>query len=374
MRNTAFTGTRAAAPEEPSVRRLLADLRASLQAKLPAGWSVDSAASVSTAQYIRTGLSPDASFVISAPDGSTATVIVAWKPRVEAREVPRLAQLLSATRVEIGAQAGLVAAPFLSPRTRQVLVQQALSYADSTGNLRLALERPALYIEASGADSDPWANPTPQHLRSLKGPTAGRVVRALCDFRPPYSVRQLAERSNTPLGSVARVFDLLEAEALLIREPRGPVTDVRWAELLQRWTADYDFARANRVRTFLEPRGLPPLVEKLKAVPWRYAITGSLAAVDVAAIAAPRLATVYVDDTERAASELRLRPADAGANVVLAEPFDSVVYDRTREWNGSTYAAFSQVAADLLTSPGRGPAEGEELLRWMASHEDAWRS
>lgn len=39
-----------------------------------------------------------------------------------------------------------------------------------------------------------------------------------------------------------------------------------------------------------------------------------------------------------------------------------------------TYAAASQVAVDLLTGPGRGPAEGDALIEWMEQNEDAWRS
>lgn len=59
---------------------------------------------------------------------------------------------------------------------------------------------------------------------------------------------------------------------------------------------------------------------------------------------------------------------------MLAEPFDPVVYERTWEQDGVTFAALSQIAADLLTSPGRGPAEADELLDWMAKNEAAWRS
>jgi hypothetical protein len=43
------------------------------------------------------------------------------------------------------------------------------------------------------------------------------------------------------------------------------------------------------------------------------------------------------------------------------------------EKDGIRYAAVSQVLADLLTSPGRGPAEAEELPVWIAEHEEAWR-
>jgi hypothetical protein len=78
-------------------------------------------------------------------------------------------------------------------------------------------------------------------------------------------------------------------------------------------------------------------------------------------------------DAAEAAVRLGLRAADAGANVMLVEPGDEGVFEGAVEREGIDYAAPSQVAADLLTSPGRGPAEGEELIDWMRSHEDVWR-
>lgn len=68
-----------------------------------------------------------------------------------------------------------------------------------------------------------------------------------------------------------------------------------------------------------------------------------------------------------------LRPAESGANVMLIEPGDDTVFAGAEERDGVRYAALSQVAADLLTSPGRGPAEAEKLLSWMGKNEDAWR-
>lgn len=59
--------------------------------------------------------------------------------------------------------------------------------------------------------------------------------------------------------------------------------------------------------------------------------------------------------------------------MILAEPFDPVVYERTREREGVTCVAPSQNAADLLTSPGRGPNEAQELMDWMGKNEGAWR-
>ena len=103
-------------------------------------------------------------------------------------------------------------------------------------------------------------------------------------------------------------------------------------------------------------------------------MTGSLGSASVAPVASARLAVLFVDDMEDAAERLALRPSEVGANVILAEPFDPVVYDRYREQEQINYVAPSQNAADLLTSPGRGPNEAEELMDWMARNEGAWRS
>jgi hypothetical protein len=83
---------------------------------------------------------------------------------------------------------------------------------------------------------------------------------------------------------------------------------------------------------------------------------------------------IYTPDIVALAEQLDLRPAERGANVILLEPFDAVVFERTSQRGEVICAAFGQVAPDLLTSPGRGPAEGEELLRWMAENENAWRA
>jgi hypothetical protein len=166
---------------------------------------------------------------------------------------------------------------------------------------------------------------------------------------------------------------LLDREAMLTREPRGRVIAVDWRAVIRRWAQDYALTSSNRAETYLEPRGLSHLTSKLKTTSVRYAVTGSLAGAAKAPIAAPRLATVYVADAATAAQSLDLRRAESGANVILAEPFDPVVFDRGWEEGEVTFCALSQVAADLLTSPGRGAAEGEELLRWMEGHEDEWR-
>jgi hypothetical protein len=344
-----------------------------LRTMLPANWLVELEQDPTIPAIAKMVIRPDALMTIRAPDGNEAVVVIEARPQLSPRDVPSVTSQLRRYQEALDGAPGLVTASFLPTRTRDLLKEAMLSYADATGNVRLVLDRPAIFIYTTGVSSDPWTAEDARSLRSLKGPTAGRVVRALCDFRPPFGVQQLAERSGTSLGSVSRVFAFLESDALIFRERYGPVTDVKWDDLIRRWTVDYGFSKSNLIRTFLEPRGLPSLLDKLRGEPGRYAITGSLAAAEIAPIAPARLASIYVDDVAEVADRLRLRPADGSANVVLAEPFDPVVYDRTRQVAGIRYAAPSQVAADLLTGPGRSPAEGEELIRWMREHEDAWR-
>jgi hypothetical protein len=158
---------------------------------------------------------------VEAPDGARGFIIVQAKSRLDPRDVAHVVSQLEQYAREADVERGsfLVIAPYLSPRTQELLDAAGIGFIDSTGNVRLALERPALFIERAGATSNPWTEVRP--LRSLKGGIAGRVVRALCDFRPPYGIRELADRSQTPVASISRVVSFLDREAMLTREPRG---------------------------------------------------------------------------------------------------------------------------------------------------------
>jgi predicted methyltransferase len=112
----------------------------------------------------------------------------------------------------------------------------------------------------------------------LKGRAVARVIRALCDFRPPYNTSELAERSNASIPTTSRVVNLLYSEKLLTKEGRGLVRDVAWTDLIRHWTRDYAVLTSNETRNFIEPRGLDSLQKKLARLKTEYTVTGSLAA------------------------------------------------------------------------------------------------
>ena len=358
MRNTADL-------DNKLISRAISGLRTRLHSKWRMGVEAQPASSVGVL---------DALLRLCAADGTCGNFILEAKNRVEPKDVSTIAdQLTTYGRLGDGERAvPVLVAPFLSSRTRDRLEERGVGYIDLTGNVRVALDRPALFIHTRGAERDPRREERP--ARTLKGAKAGRIVRALCDYVPPTGVRELAEEARTDPGYVSRVFRLLEREALIQREPRGPVTSVDWQGLIRRWTEDYSLFGSNRTGSYLEPRGLNSLLRKLNNPDFRYAVTGSLGSASIVPVAPARLAIIFVDDIEDAAERLAIRPTEVGANVILAEPFDPVVYERDEERDGITYVAPSQNAADLLTSPGRGPSQAEELMEWMARNEGAWRS
>jgi hypothetical protein len=112
--------------------------------------------------------------------------------------------------------------------------------------------------------------------------------------------------------------------------------------------------------------------------PWA-ALTGSFAAERIVAVAPPSLLVMYVRGDATSLVQLaRLLPAETGANVVIAEPYDQVAMEP--RWpqpppipSRVPVVSASQIVLDSLTGNGRMPQEGEALLDWMSQHEGEWR-
>ena len=352
----------------PSERLVARRVEQFLAERLPPGWSLQ-AEHGAFASDVRIDLVAS----IASPGGRKTALAVEVKRMVAPRDVRRAADQISLSASHaMPAAVPVVAASYLSPRSRELLEVLGVGYIDTTGNARIEVSEPGLFISTSGADQDPW--PQDDKLQSLRGRGAARAVRAIIDSTPPFGVRELASATDTSAATLSRVLELLERDDIVARKRRGPVLSVDWQAAIRRWAQDYDQTTSNTATTYLEPRGILALEDALPESGLRYAETGALAAQRFDPIAPARTAALYVDDAYGAASQLGLHEADAGANVVLLEPFDPVVFDRTVTRDGLTCVAPSQLAADLLTGPGREPPQGEELLRWMQDNEDAWRS
>jgi hypothetical protein len=329
---------------------ILASASRVLQQRLPPGWTAERVAASGPARRLR----------ITSGEGRSCELPVAALTRPD----PRAASRLPKDRPL------LVAAPYLSRGVREAIEREGANYVDQTGNVRLVLDEPGLFVTTSGAESNPW----PQERRfTLRGPKAGRVVCALSRATPPIGVRELATLAGTDPGYVSRLLGMLDREAIVDRSVRGGVERVDWRKLLTRWSDEAPLESRTRASTWLAPRGLKGLWDGLRGADFRYLLTGSAAAHGVAPVAPTRLASVYVEDPEGAARSLGLRHADAGANVVLLQPEDDATFDLADDRDGLRAASLPLVVADLLSGPGRSPAEAEALMDWMAAHEEAWR-
>lgn len=353
------------APSSDEVARLVV---ASVRAALPQEWKV-----AETFETRRGPLRPDIEIEIDAPDGGSARLVVELKQVLERRDVSRVVEQ-SRSMTARPTDAPVVAARYLSPSVRDALAEEGLSYVDATGNMRLVVDRPAVFISAQGQDRDPWRKGRPRG--TLKGEPAARVTRALLDYRRDWTVRELLAASGSSTGAAYRVLDYLEREDLVVKEDkRYRVTD--WERLLRAWSADASFQTTTRVMAFIEPRGVESFLGKVaKESTFPVAVTGSSAAEEWATYAPAKAAYVYVSSIQEASEQWGLRPNATAPNVILLEPKtvgDVPFVNTIRTKGGYPVAAAAQVAADLLNGPGREPAEGEFLIEWMKTNEEKWR-
>ena len=343
--------------------KLIDDAQRMLGARLPAGWRAE----FGEVAGMNRDHGADARLHVQGPDGRTACLAVYTRRSLH----PRGVLVLVAGLRMMPADNPVVVAPYLGPAVRERLVEAGLGFVDLTGNVRLALGSPGLFIDASGADMNPYRRARPS--RSLRGGKAGRIVRALIDRMEPPGVRALAAMTGANPGYISRIVALLDEQALIERRGRGRIVGVDWPRLLDRWSQDAPLSSRGAQTMCLEPRSLAAMISRLGTSSLRYAVTGTLAVAEFAPVAAAHLAVLYVENVDDAVSGLDLRIAERGANIMLIEPEDDGVFAGSTLRNGLSVVAVSQAAADLLTSPGRGPAEAEALIAWMRENERVWR-
>ncbi len=331
-------------------KTLVAQAVHAVQERLPSGWSAELV--VASLQDLR--------LRILSKEGRAGELPMF----VLTRPDPRAASRLPVERPL------LVVASYLSLRVREALDGEGACYVDPTGNVRLVLDAPGLFIVTSGADS----NPSPDERRfTLRGTKAGRVVCTLARSTPPIGVRELAGAAGADPGYVSRLLGMLDREAVVERDPHGRVERVDWRRLLTRWSDEAPLESRTTASTWLAPRGLKSLWDGLRVADFSYLVTGSAVAAELAPVAPTRLASVYVDDAEAVARSLGLRAAEAGANVILLQHEDETLFERAVDRDGLRIAPLPLVVADLLSGPGRSPAEAEALMDWMDTHEEVWR-
>jgi hypothetical protein len=340
-------------PTPQAIRTLLAVTGERIADSLPPRWRSSVEARTTDGGIVR--------FV--APDGRAADVRTVVRKRLDTRAAAQIA-------VD---EPTVVVADWLSPRTRSILEQSGLSYADTTGNVFVALDEPGLAIRAIGAANDP--EPRREPKVNLRGPRAWSVERTLAEVLPPYGLTELSSALDVDAGYLSRLLTGLADELLIKRQPRQPIERIDWEAMIRQIATTYRLSDDNETTTWIATAGPEQFLRDLSASKARrWAITGSFAANRIVSVAPPTIAVVYTDDPERLAGTLRLLPTRTGGNVVTALPYDDIVFERTWQRDGLTFASLCQIAVDCLTGFGRMPQEGEALLDWMRKRAPKWQA
>ena len=313
--------------------------------------------------------------------GGMGSAIVEAKLGFAAADVERLlGGLTRRLREATGFTAILLVSDFLSPRTRARLAEEDINYLDLTGNVRLVLQSPPIFVETTGADRRP-SHGMPKRVAGLSGVMVGRVVRFLAEVVPPYGVLDIEEATGISRGYVSRVLDRLTDEALIRRQPRGPVQEVEWPAMLRQRGQSVDLFRANTARTYIAPNGARAVFDSLTRSPVgpSLVVTGSFAAVRKAPIASPALLVLYLDprgglpNFDGIAGALELLASDEAADVALLWPSNDRVVEDWWEADGVRFVNLPQLVVDCLGGTGRMPSEGDKLLEWMQSNSSDWQ-
>lgn len=320
-----------------------ADAASRLRGLLPDGWKLD---------HERPPGGPD-TWTVSAPDGRAATVVLSFLDTPSPRIIARKSRTMR----------DIVVARFLSPATRARLEAQGCDFADSTGNVCICLPSPGLVIRTHGADRDPHPRTMPE--RTLRGSRAARLVRVLCDASLPLTLTEAGRRARIDLGYASRLLDWLGHEGFVTRARRGPVTHVDVPGVLARWADSYSALRTHDATGFRDPSAAAGVPDRMKALPSRYAITGTFAANRLAVFAPRRPMLVYAERPRDLVTSLGLVATDADPDVIVMAPSDEFVFDRTWRTGGLTFASPSQIAIDLLTGPEDGRAFADDVIAWM---------
>jgi len=311
--------------------------------------------------------------------------------RVELQHAASRAKLIDAIELarfapaEEGSSIPVIASPYLSPASQQLLRDANAAFVDYAGNAWLVA--PGIHIDRRG-----FVNPgsVERGQRDLFSDKASLILRTLLVARSPMGVREIAsnvsskdERIRLTPGYVSKVVKELERRGYAARRDEKIV--LRHAEeLLRDWTSAYRGRRRPAPQSYfvLAPSAedlLPRIAASFDAKGADYVFTGHAGASLVDRHTAFDSLDVYVKDLEAVApalADLGARRVERGGNVNMSVPYyrESAFYDRQMSKGGMKVASDLQLYLDLYDYPVRGREQAEHLyerrLRSLVERDD----
>lgn len=283
------------------------------------------------------------------------------KSRGEPRLVREAINYLKAKSTNYGETLGIVGAPWLSPRSREICNQEGVGYIDLAGNCRIVFE--SVYIDRQG-----FENPAVERrsLRNLFSQKSSRVIRVLLENpNNVWRMESLANQAQVSLGTVARVkerlldleFGRFSEDGISLSEPES---------LLKEWGKSYSLRRSKFANFFgmgdtreLEAK----LIECCNRKSIRYALTLFSGADRVSPFMRYSRAFAYIDfDPNELANELDWEAVNKGMNISLIPIEDEMLLYDASKIAGVWVVSNIQLYLDLVKYKGRGEEAAAYLL------------
>jgi hypothetical protein len=279
----------------------------------------------------------------------------------------------------------VIASPYLSPASQQLLRDANAAFVDYAGNAWLTA--PGIHVDRRG-----FANPSKEERgqRDLFSDKASLILRTLLVALSPMGVREIAsnvsskdERIRLTPGYVSKVVKELERRGYAARRDEKIV--LRHAqELLRDWTSAHRGRRRPTPQSYFILAAsaedlLPRIAASFDAEGADYVFTGHAGASLVDRHAVFDVVDVYVRDLEDAApalANLGARRAERGGNLNVSVPYyrESAFYDRQMSKGEMKVASDLQLYLDLYDYPVRGREQAEHLyerrLRTLVERDD----
>jgi hypothetical protein len=262
---------------------------------------------------------------------------------------------------------GIVAAPFLSLESQDILRESGFGWMDMVGNCRLVFN--GVHVEIEKAAKNPFVSKRSQ--RSIFAPKSARLLRMLLANPGPWKVSELAAQAGVSVGQVSKVRQALLEKEWAVAEIGGGLRIHRSGAVLDAWR---DVARQPEVifrgYTLLHGKELEAQLQKVFAQAQEARANLQFASYSVARRLAPfaRVAGefFYADSSgvEIIKQQLKAEPVTKGENIVIYGPVDERMWDEGIALSHNMHGtSLVQTYLDLWNAGDRGREAAEHLRR-----------
>ena len=210
--------------------------------------------------------------------------------------------------------------------------------------------------------------------KNIFGPKASRILRCLL-LNPgkTWAIRELAGEAKVSVGYTHAVVVALIQNGYLARNEVNRLEVVDPIRMLKRWASYHQYLTANSFLDYYTfEREVGSLINGLRHIRRKYALTGLSGALLVAPHVRPVMIEAYVEDGgegEIIAEELQLKPIPNGGNVRLVIPYDTGVFYKVQTITDVMIVSNVQLYVDLFNYPARGE---EAALHVLGRIQEVW--